>query len=125
MNILLSLISLISLVNIIETKEKFCINCKHFLPTPSPLILENIVINNDKMKCKTTELLLGRCNVYNCKPTNLVTGENMKMLALYCRSKENLCGREGKNYEEKNDNEEDNKTDNKEDIEEDITPFEI
>lgn len=83
---------------------KICKNCKYFVQNDifkftyynnninitsdiSGKIIENININT------------GFCSKFTIK--NKITGDDQKLFAFMCRSSENLCGNDGKYYEEK------------------------
>ena len=66
-----------------------CINCIHFIEHKTNYPYDYLPDNKNNGKCK----LFGE--------KNIVSGEIDNLYALQCRTYDNLCGREGKHYEEK------------------------
>ena len=85
--LMLSYFVLFSLITVIFSFEPCCTTCKYFIPHK----------NTEK------SLSLGKCNLFK----DVANYNDKRILfnnfAVHCRNDENLCGKDGVLYEEKND----------------------
>lgn len=74
---------------------KLCVNCKYFQK------IEYLPIESGYCKLFTLPNELGNCKLFTLKK-NYVSGNNLCIPAFIARDQENLCGKDGIHYSDKN-----------------------